>query len=93
MTMPTPHDSRNHHVRHTGGRIVNSTLAETWEQKGDRIEQDVFADRTHEYHAEAPAGVLVITAGVPFGKPGNTNMVRIAMVESHTDPDQLSLPA
>lgn len=48
--------------------FVNATLAETWELKGDRIEQDIFADRTHEYHAEAPAGVLVVTAGVDVQK-------------------------
>lgn len=48
--------------------FVNATLAETWELKGDRVEQNIFADRTHEYPAEAPAGVLVVTAGVDVQK-------------------------
>ncbi|HTV07794.1 MAG TPA: phage terminase large subunit family protein [Candidatus Aquilonibacter sp.] len=48
--------------------FVNSVLAETWELKGDRIEQDVFASRVHAYEAEAPAGVLVITAGLDVQK-------------------------
>jgi pyruvate kinase len=34
---------------------------------------------------------LVITAGVPFGKPGNTNVLRIALIEDETDPRQLLL--
>ena len=36
---------------------------------------------------------VVITAGVPFGKPGNTNVLRIAEIEEATDPRQLNLPA
>ncbi len=35
---------------------------------------------------------VVITAGVPFGKPGNTNVLRIAWIEEQTDPRQLTLP-
>lgn len=35
---------------------------------------------------------VVITAGVPFGRPGNTNVLRIAHVDEETDPRQLSLP-
>ncbi len=35
---------------------------------------------------------VVITAGVPFGTPGNTNVLRIAVIEEQTDPRQLSLP-
>jgi pyruvate kinase len=34
---------------------------------------------------------VVITAGVPFGKPGNTNVLRIAWIEEQEDPRQLSL--
>lgn len=34
---------------------------------------------------------VVITAGVPFGKPGNTNVLRIAWIEEQGDPRQLSL--
>jgi pyruvate kinase len=36
---------------------------------------------------------VVITAGVPFGKPGNTNILRIATIEDINDPRQLTLPA
>ena len=34
---------------------------------------------------------VVITAGVPFGKPGNTNVLRIALVEEQSDSRQLTL--
>jgi len=34
---------------------------------------------------------IVITAGVPFGKPGNTNVLRIAWIQEQNDPRQLSL--
>jgi pyruvate kinase len=34
---------------------------------------------------------IVITAGVPFGTPGNTNILRIARIEETNDPRQLSL--
>ncbi|MGE3623067.1 MAG: pyruvate kinase [Bdellovibrionales bacterium] len=33
---------------------------------------------------------VVITAGVPFGMPGNTNVLRIAWIEEPNDPRQLS---
>lgn len=36
---------------------------------------------------------VVITAGVPFGTPGNTNVLRIAWIEEESDPRQLTLPA
>jgi pyruvate kinase len=35
---------------------------------------------------------VVITAGVPFGTPGSTNVLRIATIEEATDPRQLKLP-
>jgi pyruvate kinase len=34
---------------------------------------------------------IVITAGVPFGTPGNTNILRIAIIQEQTDPRQLKL--
>jgi len=34
---------------------------------------------------------VVITAGVPFGKPGNTNLLRIVMIDEPADARQLSL--
>ncbi len=48
--------------------FVNASLAETWEIQGDRVETEIFKDRVHPYQAEAPAGVLVITAGVDVQK-------------------------
>lgn len=36
---------------------------------------------------------VVVTAGVPFGTPGNTNVLRIALIEDGADPRQLNLPA
>ncbi len=46
--------------------FVNTVLAESFEIRGDRVEQDVFKDRQHDYLAtcEAPEGVLIITAAV-----------------------------
>lgn len=35
---------------------------------------------------------VVITAGVPFGTPGNTNVLRLATIEDNADPRQLALP-
>lgn len=43
--------------------FVNASLAETWEVKGDRVEKEIFNDRKHAYPAEAPEGVLLVTAG------------------------------
>jgi pyruvate kinase len=34
---------------------------------------------------------VVITAGVPFGTPGNTNVLRIAIIQEQNDPRQLKL--
>src|SRR6185437_12934799 len=34
---------------------------------------------------------VVITCGVPFGTPGNTNVLRIARIQEQADPRQLSL--
>ena len=36
---------------------------------------------------------MVITAGVPFGTPGNTNVLRIARVEENGDARQISMTA
>jgi pyruvate kinase len=38
-----------------------------------------------------PGQSIVITAGVPFGTPGNTNLLRIVKIEKSDDPRQLSL--
>jgi len=34
---------------------------------------------------------IVITAGVPFGTPGNTNILRIAWIQEQEDPRQMTL--
>jgi pyruvate kinase len=34
---------------------------------------------------------VVITAGVPFGTPGNTNVLRIHVIQDPEDPRQMSL--
>lgn len=46
--------------------FVNTVLAETFEVQGAGIESDIFADRQMDYpeKADAPQGVLVVTAGV-----------------------------
>lgn len=48
--------------------FVNAYLAETWELQGDKVEQSVLQDRVHPYAAQAPDGVLVITAAVDVQK-------------------------
>ena len=41
----------------------------------------------------APVGApIVITAGVPFGVPGSTNVLRVAWAKDSTDPRELSVP-
>lgn len=43
---------------------VNTELGETWEEPGDRVDDNVLASRREIYGAEVPEGVLVLTAGV-----------------------------
>lgn len=43
--------------------FVTHSLAETWEETGDQVEEGPLLAR-REHYAKAPAGVLVITAGV-----------------------------
>lgn len=44
--------------------FVNVSLAETWEEKGEKADPTGLMARAETYRAEAPAGVLYITAGV-----------------------------
>jgi len=44
--------------------FINSTLAETWEEAGDQVEEEPLLARREHYGPEIPAGVLVVTAGV-----------------------------
>lgn len=43
---------------------VNTTLGETWEEKGDGIEGDALLERRELYGCEVPDEVLVLTCGV-----------------------------
>ncbi|MCY9710043.1 phage terminase large subunit family protein [Paenibacillus larvae] len=43
---------------------VNTTLAEVWEEKGEKIDENVLMNRRELYHADVPEGVKVLTAAV-----------------------------
>lgn len=43
---------------------TNTTLGETWEDRNTSVEIGSAAERVEPYEADAPGGVLVITAGV-----------------------------
>lgn len=43
---------------------VNTSLGETWEEKGDAADEDVLLKRRERYTADLPDGVLLVTAGV-----------------------------
>lgn len=44
--------------------FVNVSLAETWEEEGDKLEAGVLMERAKEFKAPVPAGAAVLTAGV-----------------------------
>jgi len=44
--------------------FTNTVLAETWEDRGDQMEEDSLLSRREEYPADLPDGVLLLTAGV-----------------------------
>ncbi len=44
--------------------FVNTTLGETWEESGEKIEHDILYQRREQYPAEVPAGGLVLTCAV-----------------------------
>lgn len=44
--------------------FVNTILAETWEEKGEKVNQDVLYQRRETYEAVCPEGVLVLTAAI-----------------------------
>jgi phage terminase large subunit GpA-like protein len=44
--------------------FVNLSLGETWEEKGEQLEQGSIAARRESYGPELPASVCVVTAGV-----------------------------
>lgn len=43
--------------------FINTRLAEEWEERGDRVEHDLYRDRREIYPAQVPDGALVLTAG------------------------------
>lgn len=43
---------------------VNTELGETWEEPGDRVDENALVTRRELYGAEVPDDVLVLTAGV-----------------------------
>lgn len=44
--------------------FVNTKLAETWQEKGEKVEADAIKERREIYPAQVPAGVLLLTAAV-----------------------------
>ncbi|MEB3103073.1 phage terminase large subunit family protein [Ferviditalea candida] len=43
---------------------INTSLGETWEEKGDGVESEDLVNRREFYQAEVPSPVLVLTCGV-----------------------------
>lgn len=43
---------------------VNTSLGETWEEKGESADEDTLISRRENYKADLPQGVLVVTAGI-----------------------------
>ncbi len=44
--------------------FVNTRLAETWEERGEQLEETGFENRRHFYGCDVPKEVLVLTSGV-----------------------------
>ena len=44
--------------------FINSTLAETWEEQGEKLEEGPLLARREHYGPNVPEGVLLITAGI-----------------------------
>jgi len=44
--------------------FINTNLAETWEEKGEKVDQNEIYQRREIYDAPCPSGVLVLTAAV-----------------------------
>lgn len=44
--------------------FINTILAETWEEKGEKADHDELYQRREVYEAECPAGVVVLTAAI-----------------------------
>lgn len=44
--------------------FVNTSLGETWEDEGEKVDTDALYARREHYPAEVPAGALIVTAAV-----------------------------
>src|SRR5690606_32664875 len=44
--------------------VWNTVFGESWEERGEQMEEDELIKRQEEYPAELPDGVLLLTAGV-----------------------------
>lgn len=44
--------------------FFNTVLAESWEEKGEQLDEEVLYNRREIYHADVPEGVKVLTAAV-----------------------------
>jgi phage terminase large subunit GpA-like protein len=44
--------------------FINTILAETWEEKGEKVDQSAIYQRRETYEALCPEGVLVLTAAI-----------------------------
>ncbi|MDR7318904.1 phage terminase large subunit family protein [Brevibacillus nitrificans] len=54
---------------HKGGQEmmkswVNTSLGETWEEKGEQMDEEFLFNRREMYHADVPDGVKILTAAV-----------------------------
>ena len=68
--------------------FVNTYLGESWEDEGEQIDEIGIYNRREDYlsskvQQEIPDSIVVITAGVPFGQSGATNVLRIASVDRY----------
>ncbi|WP_020621122.1 phage terminase large subunit family protein [Paenibacillus daejeonensis] len=43
---------------------INTAMAETWEEKGEQLDEEILLNRRELYHADVPDGVKVLTAAV-----------------------------
>lgn len=44
--------------------FINTSLGETWEQKGEGADEELLLSRREQYEADIPDGVILLTAGV-----------------------------
>lgn len=44
--------------------FINTALAESWEEEGEKLDEEVLYNRREMYHADVPTGVKILTAAV-----------------------------